>query len=278
MIIDGKGISQKIKNNLKEEVLTLNKEGIYPSLSVIMVGNDPSSKIYVTNKSEAAKEVGIISNTYLFPENVCDDDVISLIEALNNDKKTNGILVQLPLPPHLDEKRILSKISENKDVDGFHYINSGKVYLGEWDGLLPCTANGIITLIKSTGESIEGKNAVVIGRSKIVGRPVSMLLLKENATVTICHSYTNNLKELTKQADILVVAVGKKHFVTKDMVKKGAIVIDVGINRENGKLYGDVDFDNVEKVAKYITPVPKGVGPMTIAMLLYNTVLSAKKK
>lgn len=278
MIIDGKEISENLREDIKEKVNKLQKEGIYPSLSVIMAGSDESSKIYVRNKSKACEKVGILSNTYNFPENASEKDLIELIEELNSDKKTDGILVQLPLPKGIDEKLVLSKISENKDVDGFHYVNAGKVYLGEKDGFLPCTANGIIQLIKSTGESIDGKNAVVIGRSKIVGRPVSMLLLDENATVTICHTHTKNLKEITKNADILVVAVGHKHLVTKDMVKEGAIVIDVGITRIDGKIYGDVDFDNVKEVAKYITPVPGGVGPMTITMLLYNTLLSAQRR
>lgn len=278
MIIDGKSISEKIKAEVKTEVENLKKEGINPSLSVILVGNDPSSAIYVKNKGLACEKVGILSNTYRLPENAETKDVIELVEALNYDKKTNGILVQVPMPPQIDEEAVLKSVSAEKDVDGFHIINAGLLYLNRDGGFIPCTANGIIALIKSTGETIDGKTAVVVGRSMIVGKPVAQLLMKENATVTVCHTHTKNLKAITSAADILVVAAGKKHLITKDMVKRGAIVIDVGITRENGKLFGDVDFDEVKNVAAYVTPVPGGVGPMTIAMLLKNTVIAAKRQ
>lgn len=278
MIIDGKQIAENIKENVRKEVAALNEKGIFPSLSVIVVGNDPASEVYVRNKARACEKVGIISNTYKLPENATTEDVVELVKALNDDEKVHGILVQLPLPKGIDEERVISAVSSEKDVDGFSVSSSGSLYLGKEHGFTPCTAAGIIDLIKSTGIDISGKNAVVIGRSDIVGKPVAILLLRENATVTICHSRTKNISEYTKNADVLIAAVGKKHFVTCDMVKDGAVVIDVGINREDGKLYGDVDYENVSKKASHITPVPGGVGPMTIAKLLENTVKAAKER
>ncbi|MEG2116474.1 MAG: bifunctional methylenetetrahydrofolate dehydrogenase/methenyltetrahydrofolate cyclohydrolase FolD [Clostridia bacterium] len=277
MIIDGKALSDKIREEIKIEVSKIKENGKTPTLAVIIVGEDAASKIYVKNKEKACESVGMKSMTYHLPENSTDSDVIELIEALNESDNVDGLLVQVPLPKHLDEAKILSKISNDKDVDGFLRESVGKLYLNE-DGFAPCTPSGIIELIKSTGETIVGKHAVVIGRSNIVGKPVSLLLLRENATVTICHSKTVNIGQLTKQADILVVAIGKKEFVTGDMVKDGAIVIDVGMNRVDGKLYGDVNFDEVSKKASYITPVPGGVGPMTITMLLKNTLKARKMK
>lgn len=278
MIIDGKQIAENIKENVRKEVAALNEKGIFPSLSVIVVGNDPASEVYVRNKARACEKVGIISNTYKLPENATTEDVVELVKALNDDEKVHGILVQLPLPKGIDEERVISAVSSEKDVDGFSVSSSGSLYLGKEYGFTPCTAAGIIDLIKSTGIDISGKNAVVIGRSDIVGKPVAILLLRENATVTVCHSRTKNISEYTKNADILIAAVGRKHFVTCDMVKDGAVVIDVGINREDGKLYGDVDYENVSKKASHITPVPGGVGPMTIAKLLENTVKAAKER
>ncbi|MEG1519889.1 MAG: bifunctional methylenetetrahydrofolate dehydrogenase/methenyltetrahydrofolate cyclohydrolase FolD [Clostridia bacterium] len=277
MIIDGKALSDKIREEIKIEVSKIKENDKTPTLAVIIVGEDAASKIYVRNKEKACESVGMKSMTYHLPENSTDSDVIELIEALNESDNVDGLLVQVPLPKHLDEAKILSKISNDKDVDGFLRESVGKLYLNE-DGFAPCTPSGIIELIKSTGETIVGKHAVVIGRSNIVGKPVSLLLLRENATVTICHSKTVNIGQLTKQADILVVAIGKKEFVTGDMVKDGAIVIDVGMNRVDGKLYGDVNFDEVSKKASYITPVPGGVGPMTITMLLKNTLKARKMK
>ncbi len=276
-IIDGRKLSKSIREDIKAEVEKLSEIGKTPTLAVILIGEDEASKIYVSNKEKACKEVGMASQTYHLPKEVNEEDVVGLIDELNKSEKVNGILVQVPIPKHLDEAFILKHISKDKDVDGFLESSVGKLYLNE-EGFLPCTANGIIELIKSTGEDISGKHAVVVGRSNIVGKPVSLLLLRENATVTVCHSRTKNIGEMTKQADIVVVAVGVKHFLTADMVKEGAIVIDVGMDRVDGKLYGDVDFDNVEKKASFITPVPGGVGPMTITMLLKNTLFAAKQK
>ncbi len=278
MIIDGKQIADNIKDNVRKEVAALNEQGVFPSLSVIVVGNDPASEVYVRNKARACEKAGIVSNTYKLPEDSTTDDVVELVEALNDDDKVHGILVQLPLPKGIDEERVIAAVSPEKDVDGFSVASSGSLYLGKKAGFTPCTAAGVIDLIKSTGVDISGKNAVVIGRSDIVGKPVAMLLMRENATVTVCHSRTKDIAEHTRRADIIVAAVGRKHFVTDDMVKDGAIVIDVGINRVDGKLYGDVDYENVSKKASYITPVPGGVGPMTIAKLLENTVKAAKER
>lgn len=272
-IIDGKAVAAKLKDNIREraekfEIEHRRKIG----LAVVKVGNDPASEIYVRNKIRACEACNIASSGFFFDGDVTQDTLIELIHTLDADSKIDGILVQLPLPSHIDARAVLSEILPQKDADGFHVENAGKLFLGEGDGAVACTPRGIIELIKSTGERITGKHAVVVGRSNIVGKPIAMLLLNENATVTVCHSKTNNLGDITRTADILVVAVGKKQFITRDMVKRGAIVIDVGMNRDESGLYGDVDFDNVKDVAGYITPVPGGVGPMTIAMLLANTV------
>lgn len=277
-IIDGKALSAKIKEDIRVRALEFeSKFGRKVGLAVIKVGNNPASEVYVRNKILACEATGIKSFSYNLPESALEEDVLALVEELNNQDGVDGILVQLPLPKQIDSKKVLEAISPEKDADGFHVINAGSLMVG-----LPCTVActpaGIIELIKSTGESIEGKHAVVIGRSNIVGKPVAMLLLAENATVTICHSRTKNLPEIVKQADILVAAVGIKEFVRGNWVKESAIVIDVGMNRSEGKLYGDVAFDEVEKVASFITPVPGGVGPMTVTMLLDNTVKAAIRR
>lgn len=277
-IIDGREISAAVKQQIKEEVVSLNKQGIEVGLAVIIVGDDPASKVYVANKEKACEQLGITSYKYALPAETTNEELLSLIEKLNNDKKVNGILCQLPLPKHLDEKLIINSIVPEKDVDAFHPQNVGKIMIGDFD-FLPCTPAGVIEMIKYSGIEMSGKKCVVVGRSNIVGKPMAMLLLHNNATVTVCHSRTVNLKEECANADILVVAIGKAKFVTADMVKKGAIVIDVGMDRdENGKLCGDVDFDSVSQKAGAITPVPGGVGPMTIAMLMKNTLTAAKKQ
>lgn len=274
-IIDGKAISEKVRNEIKEQTqVYINKHGRKPGLAVIIAGDNPASKTYVANKIKACKEVGFNSYCIEFPKNVSEDTLTKKIIELNNNEDIDGILVQLPLPSHLNEKYILSLIADNKDVDGFSAYNMGLLALGR-PKIAACTPLGVIELLKSTGESIEGKHAVIIGRSNIVGKPMAMLLLMENATVTICHSKTKNLSEITKTADILITAIGKPCFVKKDMVKEGAIVIDVGINRTEKGLQGDVDFNEVSEIASYITPVPGGVGPMTITMLLKNTLTAA---
>ena len=277
-IINGKLVAEQVKNNIRNEVEQLKNSGVDICLAVILVGNDPASKVYVRNKKLACEKVGIISKEILFDENISQTELVSAIKDLNNDNKINGILVQLPLPKHLDEKEIIRSIDPMKDVDAFHPVNVGKIMIGEYD-FLPCTPAGIVDLIDSTGIDICGKNCVVVGRSNIVGKPMTMLLLNRHGTVTVCHSKTNNLIDFTKNADILVAAVGIPNFITANMVKSGAVVIDVGINRmQDGGLCGDVDFSNVEKVAGYITPVPGGVGPMTIAKLMENTLRAAKKQ
>lgn len=274
-IIDGKSVSEKIRNEIKEQTQNyISKHGRKPGLAVIIAGDNPASKTYVTNKIKACKEVGFNSYCVELPKNVSEETLAKKIIELNNNEDVDGILVQLPLPSHLNEKYILSLIADNKDVDGFSAYNMGLLALGR-PKVAACTPLGVIELLKSTGESIEGKHAVIIGRSNIVGKPMAMLLLMENATVTICHSKTKNLSEITKTADILIAAIGKPCFVKKDMVKEGAIVIDVGINRTEKGLQGDVDFNEVSKIASYITPVPGGVGPMTITMLLKNTLTAA---
>lgn len=274
-IIDGKAISEKVRNEIKEQTqVYINKHGRKPGLAVIIAGDNPASKTYVANKIKACKEVGFNSYCIEFPKNVSEDTLTKKIIELNNNEDIDGILVQLPLPSHLNEKYILSLIADNKDVDGFSAYNMGLLALGR-PKIAACTPLGVIELLKSTGESIEGKHAVIIGRSNIVGKPMAMLLLMENATVTICHSKTKNLSEITKTADILIAAIGKPCFVKKDMVKEGAIVIDVGINRTEKGLQGDVDFNEVSEIASYVTPVPGGVGPMTITMLLKNTLTAA---
>ncbi|OUP50916.1 bifunctional methylenetetrahydrofolate dehydrogenase/methenyltetrahydrofolate cyclohydrolase FolD [Lachnoclostridium sp. An181] len=271
-MIDGKAISAKIKEELKAEVGQKKEEGKEICLAVVQVGNDAASCVYVNNKKKACAFVGIKSLAYELEETVSEEELLLLIEKLNQDEKVNGILVQLPLPEHISEERVINAISPSKDVDGFHPVNVGNLCIGR-KGFLPCTPAGIIQLLKRSGVEIEGKECVVIGRSNIVGKPMQMLLLRENGTVTIAHSRTKNLKEVAKRADILVVAVGKPKFITADFVKEGAVVIDVGIHRNNeNKLCGDVDFDSVKEKASAITPVPGGVGPMTIAMLMNNCV------
>lgn len=275
-IIDGKQISLDIKNELKEKVAKYKEQGIEITLAVVKVGNDPASAVYVRNKEKACEYVGINSKTLALPEETTEEELLNVVKKLNEDKNVNGILVQLPLPKHIDESKVLLTIDSTKDVDGFHPVNVGKMVIGE-DTFLPCTPAGIIEMIKRTDIDIEGKECVVIGRSNIVGKPMAMLMLKENATVTIAHSRTKDLKEVTKRADIIVAAIGKAKFVTADYVKEGAVVIDVGMNRdENGKLCGDVDFESVSKVASAITPVPGGVGPMTVTMLLVNCLRSVE--
>lgn len=275
-IIDGKQISLDIKNELKEKVEKYKEQGIEITLAVVKVGNDPASAVYVRNKEKACEYVGINSKTLALPEETTEEELLDVVEELNEDKNVNGILVQLPLPKHIDESKVLLTIDSTKDVDGFHPVNVGKMVIGE-DTFLPCTPAGIIEMIKRTDIDIEGKECVVIGRSNIVGKPMAMLMLKENATVTIAHSRTKDLKEVTKRADIIVAAIGKAKFVTADYVKEGAVVIDVGMDRdENGKLCGDVDFESVSKVASAITPVPGGVGPMTVTMLLVNCLRSVE--
>ena len=275
-IIDGKQISLDIKNELKEKVAKYKEQGIEITLAVVKVGNDPASAVYVRNKEKACEYVGINSKTLALPEETTEEELLNVVKELNEDKNVNGILVQLPLPKHIAESKVLLTIDSTKDVDGFHPVNVGKMVIGE-DTFLPCTPAGIIEMIKRTDIDIEGKECVVIGRSNIVGKPMAMLMLKENATVNIAHSRTKDLKEVTKRADIIVAAIGKAKFVTADYVKEGAVVIDVGMDRdENGKLCGDVDFESVSKVASAITPVPGGVGPMTVTMLLVNCLRSVE--
>ncbi len=278
-IIDGKKVSAQMREQIKSETEEFfRKYGVRPGLAVIIVGDDPASKVYVNNKEKACAQVGYYSEVYHLPETTEMNELLGLIDRLNKDEKINGILCQLPLPKHLDEEQIILKISPEKDVDAFHPINTGKIMIGDYD-FLPCTPAGVMKLIESTSTDITGKECVVVGRSNIVGKPQAMLLLQKNGTVTICHSRTRNLKEVTSRADILVVAIGKADFITADMVKEGAVVIDVGMNRKaDGKLTGDVDFESVSKKASYITPVPGGVGPMTITMLLQNTLTAAKKQ
>jgi methylenetetrahydrofolate dehydrogenase (NADP+)/methenyltetrahydrofolate cyclohydrolase len=294
-ILNGKEFANEVTNNLALEVA---ESGLTPGLAVIIVGDDPASHVYVNMKERACKKVGFLSKKFEVDKNINEEELISLIETLNNDKSIHGILLQLPLPNHLDEKKLLSVISPLKDVDGFHPVNVGKLMIGE-DGFVPCTPRGIIELLKHYHIQLEGKNAVVLGRSNIVGKPMAMLLLKENCTVTICHSKTENLKEVCKNADILIVAVGKPYFVDSDFVKKDAVVVDVGVNSINSEevaknlftnsakklssyykkgyvLCGDVNFESVFEVSSCITPVPGGVGPLTIAMLLKNTFESCK--
>ncbi len=268
-IIDGKAISAEVKEKVRTEV---ERDKLSIGLAVVIVGDDPASRVYVNNKKKACELCGIKSYEYALPAETSEKELLELVDTLNEDKNVNGILVQLPLPKHLDEKKVIERISPLKDVDAFHESNVGKIMIGNY-AFLPCTPAGCMELIHSTGVEVSGKNCVVIGRSNIVGKPMSMLLLHENGTVTICHSKTKNLAEVCSKADILVAAVGRPNFVTADMVKPGAVVIDVGINRlDTGKLCGDVKFDEVSEKAGWITPVPGGVGPMTIAMLMRNTV------
>ncbi len=277
-IIDGKAISAAVKEQVKQETQILKEKGISVGLAVVIVGNDPASRVYVNNKKKACEAVGFQSFEYALPEETTQEELIDLVKKLNNDEKVNGILVQLPLPKHINETSVINTIVPEKDVDAFHPENVGHIMIGDYK-FLPCTPAGVIEMLDHCGIEIDGKNCVVIGRSNIVGKPMSMLLLKRNGTVTICHSRTKNLAEICRNADILVAAVGKANFVTADMVKDGAVVIDVGMNRlENGKLCGDVDYSACFDKAGYITPVPGGVGPMTIAMLMKNTLTSSKKK
>ncbi|MBR6633325.1 MAG: bifunctional methylenetetrahydrofolate dehydrogenase/methenyltetrahydrofolate cyclohydrolase FolD [Clostridia bacterium] len=276
-ILDGKLTSQKVREKIKAEV-DLIPEGVrHPGLAVIIVGDDPASHVYVRNKKKGCEEVGFLSREYALPESTTEEELLSLVEELNGDSEIDGILVQLPLPKHLDDKKIIESISPAKDVDAFSYHNVGRITVGDYD-FLPCTPAGVMELLDTYGIDPSGKSAVVVGRSNIVGKPQALLLLQANATVTVAHSKTKNLAEVTKGADILVVAIGKAKFVTADMVKEGAVVVDVGMNRdENGKLCGDVDFESVKEKASYITPVPGGVGPMTITELLKNTLTAYKR-
>ncbi len=275
-IIDGKAVSKAVRERVAEETKQLKEKGVTPGLAVIIVGNDSASQVYVKNKEKACEEVGFYSEKFALDESTTQEELNALVKELNERKDINGILCQLPLPKHLDDKEVINLIDPIKDVDAFHPVNVGAIMIGDYN-FLPCTPAGIMELIHSTGVDVCGKKAVVIGRSNIVGKPMAMLLLHENATVEITHSKTKNLKEITSGADILVAAIGKAKFVGADMVKDGAVVIDVGMNRdENGKLCGDVDFDAVCDKCSYITPVPGGVGPMTISMLMQNTLTAAK--
>lgn len=276
-IIDGKQLAAEIRADLKKQVERLKSEGIIPGLAVILVGNDSASDTYVRMKAKACEKIGMHSEVIRLPQSTAEHELIGKIEQLNKRSDIHGILVQLPLPPQINEQTVIDYIHEDKDVDGFTPHNVGNLVIQD-DGFIPCTPYGIMEMIKRTGTEIEGKHAVVVGRSNIVGKPVAILLLQENATVTICHSKTRQLSDITKLADILVVAIGKAEMIKKEHVKRGAIVIDVGMNRlEDGRLTGDVDYNEVKEVASYITPVPKGVGPMTITMLLFNTIKAAEK-
>ena len=276
-IIDGKQIAKEVRAEIAAECAELKKKGIIPGLAVVIVGTDPASQVYVRNKKKACEEVGFRSEVFELPEETTEEELLALVKKLNEDVNIHGILVQLPLPEHLDDEVIIANIDPKKDVDAFHPSNVGKIMIGNYD-FLPCTPAGVMVLLEKSGIDVSGKECVVVGRSNIVGKPQAMLLLHANGTVTICHSRTKDLAEVTRRADILVVAIGKADFITGDMVKDGAVVIDVGMNRKaDGKLTGDVDFATVEPKSYYITPVPGGVGPMTITMLLRNTLTSAKK-
>ena len=275
-LIDGKAVSAAVKERVKNEVAALKDQGVSAALAVIIVGSDPASRVYVNNKKKACEMTGIKSVEYALGEETTQEQLLELIDKLNADKSINGILCQLPLPKQIDEKTVIERIDPNKDVDCFSCVNVGKMWVG--DGTFkPCTPAGVMELIKAYDIDVAGKNCVIIGRSNIVGKPMAALLLEKNATVTVCHSKTKNLKEICSNADVIVAAVGRAKFVTADMVKDGAVLVDVGINRnENGKLCGDIDFENVKDIASYITPVPGGCGPMTIAMLMENTVAAVK--
>lgn len=275
-IIDGKAVSAQVKEEIKQEVSQLKENGVEIGLAVVIVGDDPASQVYVRNKEKACEFVGFNSYKYALPAETTEEELLALIDKLNNDDKVDGILVQLPLPKHLDDKLIINNIRPDKDVDAFHPVNVGHIMVGDYS-FLPCTPAGVMKLIDSTGVDVAGKECVVIGRSNIVGKPQAMLLLHRSGTVTVCHSKTKNLKEVCSRADILVAAVGRAKMITADYIKEGAVVIDVGMNRdENGKLCGDVDFEDCKDKAGYITPVPGGVGPMTIAMLMQNTLTAGK--
>ena len=275
-LIDGKKISSDVKDRIKTEVESLKVGGVVPGLAVIIVGENPASQVYVRNKEIACKNLGMYSEKIELPENTTQEELLKIIDELNNRDDIDGILCQLPLPRHIDEKEVINSINPDKDVDAFHPHNVGRIMIGDYD-FLPCTPAGIVEMLNATGIETEGKHCVVIGRSNIVGKPMAMLMLHGNATVTICHSKTRNLKEITSKADILIAAVGVANFVKEDMVKEGAVVIDVGMNRLDGKLVGDVDFENVKDKTSAITPVPGGVGPMTIATLMQNTLTAAKR-
>lgn len=275
-IIDGKALAAQVRQEVANEVKQLKAKGIVPGLAVIIVGDDPASRVYVNNKKKDCSDVGIYSEEIALPADTPQDQLLALVKSLNNRSDINGILCQLPLPAHIDEEAVIAAISPNKDVDAFHPSNVGHIMIGDYT-FLPCTPSGVMEMIHSAGIGVEGKSCVVIGRSNIVGKPMAMLLMHEHGTVTICHSRTKNLKEICRGADILVAAVGRAKFVTEDMVKPGAAVIDVGMNRDqDDRLCGDVDYEAVEKIAGYITPVPGGVGPMTRAILLKNTLMAAK--
>lgn len=277
-LIDGKEVSTHVKTKVKEEVEILKEKGIEPALAVIIVGNDPASRVYVNNKKKACEFTGMRSVEYALPEETTQEELLAIIDKLNEDSSINGILCQLPVPKHISEKAVIERISPNKDVDVFSAENVGKMWQGDYD-MASCTPMGVIELLDYYGIDVCGKNCVIIGRSNIVGKPMASLLLERSATVTICHSRTKNLPEITSRADLIVAAVGRAKFVTADMVKEGAIVVDVGINRnEDGKLCGDVDFENVKEKCEFITPVPGGCGPMTIAVLMKNTLLACKKQ
>lgn len=278
IIIDGKELAKKTRQNLKIECDELKNKGINPKLAVIMVGDNPASKVYVRNKSKACQEVGVEYEEYLLDSNITQKNLIDLIKKLNNDKNINGILLQSPIPKHLDINEAFRTIDYNKDVDGFHPMNVGKLTLGQ-DTFVSCTPYGVMRMFEEYNIDLCGKNVVILGRSNIVGKPLTQCCLNKNATITVCHSKTQNTKKITKEADIVISAIGKAKFITEDMIKEGAIVIDVGINRdENGKIVGDVDFENVKQKASYITPVPGGVGPMTVAMLINNVIKAAKNQ
>ena len=277
-ILNGKQVAAEIRAELKVRAEALRKDGVVPCLAVLLAGDDPASKIYVRNKKRACEEIGIESRELLFPENVTEEELIAQIRALNEDAAVDAMLVQLPLPKHIDEARVLAEIAPEKDADGFHVVNAGRLFTGQ-TSVLPCTPAGCMELLRRANVEFSGKHAVVVGRSNIVGKPMAMLLLNEHCTVTVCHSRTKDLARFTRDADILVAAVGRPGMITGEMIKPGAAVIDVGINRlDNGKLMGDVDFESAEPVAGAITPVPGGVGPMTIAMLMQNAILAAEKR
>lgn len=277
-LIDGKAVAKKVGEDVQKRIESLKQRGITPGLAVILVGDDPASHSYVGRKEKACKKYGIYSEVIRLEESINEQELLDLIYKLNNDEKIHGILVQLPLPEHINKWKVIDAIDPKKDVDGFHSINVGNLFIGRQDTFLPCTPFGVMVMLKEYGVEFKGQNVVVVGASNIVGKPMSLLALENDATVTICHKETRDLAAMTRQADILIVAAGVPNLITKDMVKEGAIVIDVGINRVESGLVGDVDFDAVKEVASMITPVPGGVGPMTIIMLIYNTVLSAERR
>lgn len=276
--IDGKETSRKVRAEIAEKVEALKAQGKVTGLAVVIVGENPASQVYVRNKAKACEEVGMYSEVHALPEATTEEELLTLVEQLNHEDKIDGILVQLPLPKHINEERVILAIDPNKDVDAFHPVNTGKIMIGNYE-FLPCTPAGVMTLLKEYNIEVEGKECVVVGRSNIVGKPQALLLLQKNGTVTVCHSRTKNLADITRRADILVVAIGKAEFITGDMIKEGAVVIDVGMNRKaDGKLCGDVEFSSAEEKASYITPVPGGVGPMTITTLLQNTLVASEKR